>query len=256
VAGGDDAERPSEPIRVCSRSGRTRGSGRAASRRSGRAARPPPPAGPAARPCRTWSRRRPSRGRRGAADGGAEEVRPRVVRHRQAEAVELLLEHRAVDAGLHGDGEARLVDLEHAVHAAEVDGDPAVEGEGAALRAGPAAARDDRHAVLRRDPDDPSTAPWSPAARPRRRPAAAGRATAGTATSRTSRPPGRSGPQSRCSRRRVRRRPRARGPAGSAGTSCARRPGRHRAPRRVRASVGSRLSYGPAAAASAARRFC
>ena len=91
-----------------------------------------------------------------------------VVREHQPARVELGLELTAVLAGLHGDGQRRLVDLEHAVERAQVDDDAALRGERPALRARAAAPRDDRDAPARPPPPAPSRRPpRCVAARPR-----------------------------------------------------------------------------------------
>ena len=58
------------------------------------------------------------------------------MREGEAPLVERGLEGRPVDARLAGHDEALLVDLDDPVHAAEIEGDAPVGGEGAALGAG------------------------------------------------------------------------------------------------------------------------
>ena len=92
-------------------------------------------------------------GRAGARGGGGRHAAERGVGagvdgEEQPVLPEPLLERQPVHARLHAAVEVLGVDLEHAVHAGEVEREPAVDGQHVALERAAGAPRDHRHAVL------------------------------------------------------------------------------------------------------------
>ncbi len=97
--------------------------------------------------------------RAGARGGGGRHpaerrVRAGVDREEQAVLAEQLLQREPVHARLDAAVEVLRVDLEHAVHAGEVERDPAVDGQHVALERAAGAPRDHGHAVLGAGPQD------------------------------------------------------------------------------------------------------
>ena len=88
---------------------------------------------------------------RHAADRG---VGAGIDREEQAGGAEIFVELLARDAGLHDDVEVGLVDLQHLVHAAEIERDAAVGRADMAFERGAGAERDDRRLVRGAELDD------------------------------------------------------------------------------------------------------
>jgi hypothetical protein len=83
--------------------------------------------------------------------GGPEVEGTWVVRHRQSAFVQFGLKRGTVNSRLSCHDEARLVDLQNAVHPSQIDGNAAVGGECAALGSRATTARDDGHAEVAGD---------------------------------------------------------------------------------------------------------
>jgi hypothetical protein len=96
----------------------------------------------------------PARVRPEVAADGAGLVGGRVRRVEQAPLRDGRLEVRVQDTGLRRDGEVPGVDLEHAVHARERDGERTLDPRRAAGETGPRAPRHDRHVVIAAEPDE------------------------------------------------------------------------------------------------------
>ena len=90
--------------------------------------------------------------RKRATDRRAEVVGPRIVREREPATVEFPFKDGPVNSRLHGHCQARFIDVDDPVHAGQVERNPPVERERAALGPGAAPARYDRNPVLRCDP--------------------------------------------------------------------------------------------------------